>query len=98
LTPLTSNQKSASQTGKQVARGVRGGSTALGGGSTGLVNLGQTAGQSASQFDSQTGSSLSDLPVAVQPVLGRKICPMASFELHLYILSPTSVPIQVSTN
>jgi hypothetical protein len=30
LTPLTSDQQSASQTGKQVARGVRGGSTALG--------------------------------------------------------------------
>jgi hypothetical protein len=44
LTPLTSDQQSASQTGKQVARGVRGGST-------GLVNLGQTAGLS----DSQTG-------------------------------------------
>jgi hypothetical protein len=55
LTPLTSDQQSASQTGKQVARGVRGGSTALGGGSTVLVNLGQTAGQFASQSGSQTG-------------------------------------------
>jgi hypothetical protein len=39
LTPLTSYQQSASQTGEQVDRVVRGGSTALQDGSTGLVNL-----------------------------------------------------------
>jgi hypothetical protein len=48
LIPLTSDQQSASQTSKQVARDVRGDST-------GLVQPGQTAGQSASQSDSQTG-------------------------------------------
>jgi hypothetical protein len=91
LTPLTSDQQSTSQTGKQVARAVRGGST-------GLVNPGQPAGQSANQSDSLT-SRQSAWPArggstalgAVQPVSDRKICPTASFELHLYILTPTSL-------
>ena len=41
--------------------------------------------------------SLPDLPGAVQPVSDRKICPTASFELHLYILTPTSLPYNKST-
>jgi hypothetical protein len=55
LTPLTSDLQSASQTGSQVTRVVRGGST-------GPVMPDQPAGQSASQSGSQTGRQSADLP------------------------------------
>jgi hypothetical protein len=59
--PLTSDLQSASQTGSQVARGVRGRFNRPGGGSTGPGLSDPPVGQSASQSGSQTGRQSADL-------------------------------------
>jgi hypothetical protein len=58
---VTSDLQSASQTGSQVTRVVRGRFNRPGGGSTGPVMSDQPAGQSASQSGSQTGRQSADL-------------------------------------
>jgi hypothetical protein len=73
LTPLTSNQQSASQTNKQVARVVRGGSTSLVNPVTLQVNL-------PVSLTVRLADSLPDMPGTVQPVLDRVLAQTASFE------------------
>jgi hypothetical protein len=83
LTPLIYDKQSASQTGKQVDRVVRGGSTGLG-------QLSQTARQSDIQSNSQTGRQSarparggSIAPRAVQPVWVGVLLKWLVFELRL---------------
>jgi hypothetical protein len=59
-----------------------------------LVNLSSLQVSLPVSLTVRLADSLPDLPGVVQPVSDRKIFPTASFELHLYILTPTSLPTQ----
>jgi hypothetical protein len=100
---LQSDLQSASLTGRLSVSLPQAVEPVLGAVQPVLVNLTSLQVSLSVSLTVRLEDSLPDLPGAVQPPYGavqpvsdRKICPTTSFELHLYILTPTSLPIHKS--